>query len=450
MTKPIISKKAALFAVGAAALLCVAGPQPSQAQFLSGLSNWLSGNGNGNNGHHGFFFRHDNTLPPSGQGDGDGSQPVDPFQAAWISNPKPGYPTLLPENIKMTQQTINQYQDIVARGGWPRVPEVAMGPDSRGQAVVILHQRLAISGDLVGRSVPDEYDPTLVRAVQKFQIRHGLPPTGTIDRPTMDALNVTAATRLQQLQASLARMQQLMRKVPKGRYVLVNLPAAQAEAVDHNQVIQRHTVVVGKAELPTPTLESKITDIDFNPFWHVPKSIIQTEVVAKARQLAQQNVNFLDAYHMQAFDSSGQLVDPHSINWFSDTPYTYSYRQLPWEQNSLGFVKINFANKYAVYMHDTPEKSFFTQDERYESHGCVRVHDVDQLVAWLLEDNPGWDLQRVDSFKHNQDQPVVPLKHPVPVLFVYIDAWTTPDGVTQFRPDMYNLDGGGPETASAN
>jgi murein L,D-transpeptidase YcbB/YkuD len=348
----------------------------------------------------------------------------------------------------MTKQAIARYQDIVARGGWPQVPAVAMSPGSRGQAVVTLHNRLAISGDLVGKSIPDEYDPTLVQAVKRFQVRHGLPPTGVIDRVTVDAMNVPASFRLQELQGSLVRMQKALRRA-RGRYVLVNLPAAQAEAVDGGQVIERHTVVVGKASLATPTLHSMITDVDFNPYWHVPRSIIQTEVVAKARELAQQNVNFLDAYHMQAFDSKGRLLDPNSIDWFSNAPYSYSYRQLPWEQNSLGFVKINFANKYSVYMHDTPEKNIFTQDERYESHGCVRVHDVDQLVAWLLQYNPGWNLQRVDSYKHNYNQKVVKLHHPVPVMFVYIDAWATPDGVVQFRPDIYNMDGGDLQQASA-
>ncbi len=63
-----------------------------------------------------------------------------------------------------------------------------------------LHRRLEISGDLVGMSIPDEYDADVVEAVKKFQRRHGLPPTGVIDaRVTIEALNIPAIVRLAQL-----------------------------------------------------------------------------------------------------------------------------------------------------------------------------------------------------------------------------------------------------------
>ena len=127
--------------------------------------------------------------------------------------------------------------------------------------------------------------------------------------------------------------------------------------------------------------------------------------------------------------------------------YTYSFRQLPWSENSLGFVKINFPNKDAVYMHDTPLKSLFGRNVRFESSGCVRVHNVEGLVTWILRDTPGWSLERVLSMKQSGEQADVKLSTPMPVYFVYISAWATPDGVVNFRPDIYNHDGSA-ETAS--
>ena len=84
----------------------------------------------------------------------------------WILNPPLSTPTLSARNVEATKAAISRYQGIVASGGWPTVPAYAMRPGSHGQAVEILHRRLEISGDLVGRSVPDEYDQAVVQAVR--------------------------------------------------------------------------------------------------------------------------------------------------------------------------------------------------------------------------------------------------------------------------------------------
>jgi murein L,D-transpeptidase YcbB/YkuD len=229
---------------------------------------------------------------------------------------------------------------------------------------------------------------------------------------------------------------------------MVNIPAAQVEAVESGQVAQRHAAVVGKFERQTPELSSKIMEINFNPYWYVPRSIVYKDLVPKAREFAQRGQDMLAAYHMEAFDASGAPLDSRSINWAGDAVYGYNYRQLPWQENSLGFVKINFPNKDSVYMHDTPLKSLFGRNVRFESSGCVRVHNVEALVAWILRDTPGWSMERVLAMKQTSEQADVRLAKPIPVYFVYVSAWATPDGVVNFRPDIYNHDGAA-ETASA-
>ena len=179
----------------------------------------------------------------------------------------------------------------------------------------------------------------------------------------------------------------------------------------------------------------------------MPRSIVQKDLVPKGREMAQRGQDMLSAYHMEAFTPSGAPIDARSIDWFGTDVYNYSFRQLPWSENSLGFVKINFPNKDAVYMHDTPLKSLFGRNVRFESSGCVRVHNVEGLVAWILRDTPGWSLERVLSMKQSGEQADVKLAKPMPVYFVYISAWSTPDGVVNFRPDIYNHDGSA-ETAS--
>jgi murein L,D-transpeptidase YcbB/YkuD len=356
---------------------------------------------------------------------------------AWIVNPELGWPTLSAANIPPTKAAIVQYQSIVAQGGWPTV----------GSDVVVLHRRLDISGDLVGRSIPDEYDAALTEAVKKFQRRHALPPTGAMDAVTIKAMNVPAVVRLGQLQAGLKQLQHLAPTAP-ARYVVVNIPAAQVEAVESGQVAQRHAAVVGKPARPSPELTSKIQEINFNPYWYVPKSIIYKDLVPKAREFTRRGQDFLSAYHMQAFDAAGNPIDSRQIDWNGTEVYNYQFRQLPWSENSLGYIKINFPNKDAVYMHDTPLKSLFGRAERFDSSGCVRVHNVDTLAAWILRDTPGWDINRIQAMKQTGEQIDAKLSKPLPVYFTYISAWGLPDGSVQFRPDIYNQDGGD-TTASA-
>jgi murein L,D-transpeptidase YcbB/YkuD len=455
-----------LAAAGLAAALLIASVEPSSA----GLFSWMKGpQGNQNGGGGG-----DNSGDSGGPGlfggggglfGGGQRQPQQPGSRAfhgdelppsegnaatqaWITNPALGTPTLSTRNIEATKAAIERYKAIVAQGGWPMVPATVMQPGSRGPAIVTLHRRLEISGDLVGQSIPDEYDGAVVAAVKKFQARHALPPTGVIDnRATIEALNVPATIRLAQLQANLKRLQSLA-PAAASRYVVVNIPSAQVEAVDNGQVVSRHAAVVGKPERPTPELSSKIQEINFNPYWYVPKSIIYKDLVPKAREFARRNQDMLAAYHMEAFDAAGNPIDPRQIDWFGNEVYNYNFRQLPWEENSLGFVKINFPNKDAVYMHDTPLKSLFGRNVRFESSGCVRVHNVEQLVNWILRDTPGWDMQQILALKRSGEQVDVKLTKPLPVYFVYISAWGTPDGQVNFRPDIYDHDGGA-TTASA-
>ncbi len=414
-------------------------PQPQQEGQSSGGSGFpFFGSGRGNQGWRG----------PTASTDAHRSDLADTPESLLITNPALGMPTLSSRNVGATKAAIERYRAIVAQGGWPTVPATAMKPGQRGPEIVTLHRRLEISGDLVGQSIPDEYDAALVVAVKNFQARHGLPATGVIDSKAMiESLNVPAVIRLAQLQASLKRLQSLAPNTA-GRYVVVNIPSAQVEAIDGGEVAQRHAAVVGKPERPTPEISSKIVEINFNPYWYVPRSIIIKDLVPKGRLFAARGQDVLASYRMQAFDAAGNQLDPRQIDWNGQAVYSYNFRQLPWEENSLGFVKINFPNKDSVYMHDTPLKSLFGQAVRFESSGCVRVHNVAQLVAWLLRDTPGWSYERIMSMKQSGEQLDVKLTKTVPVYLAYITGWGTPDGQIHFGRDIYGLDGGS-ATASA-
>ncbi|MEM7397969.1 MAG: L,D-transpeptidase family protein [Pseudomonadota bacterium] len=399
-----------------------------------------TGNTGGNGGLFGGLFNGGSRNQQS-QGEVTRSElPTGDPEVAMILNPGLGTPTLAKSNIAATRSAIQQYKAIVAQGGWPMVQATAMKPGRRGNNIQTLQRRLQISGDLLAGYTPGRYDNATVAAVKRFQYRHGLPATGVVDsKATVAALNVPASTRLAQLQGSLKRLQRRAGKTTN-RYIQVNVPAAQVEAVRGGRVELRNTAVVGKVQHPTPELSSKVSQVKINPYWHVPRSIIKSDIIPKGQQFSSRGQDMLAAYRMEAIDRNGNIVDPRTIDWYGDAVHSYRFRQKPWEENSLGYIKIDFPNKDAVYIHDTPLKSLFGKAVRFESHGCVRTHNVDRLAAWILDNNPSWNLSRIQSLRHTSVQEYVPATQTIGVYFTYISGWGTPDGMVHFRPDIYNLD----------
>ena len=79
-------------------------------------------------------------------------------------------------------------------------------------------------------------------------------------------------------------------------------------------------------------------------------------------------------------------------------------------------------------MHDTSEKGVFGDDNRFVSSGCIRVQNVRDYVQWLLKDTSGWDRSHIDEAIRSGQQVNVKLAQPVPVYWVYITAWASPNG----------------------
>ncbi|MEZ5816184.1 MAG: L,D-transpeptidase family protein [Hyphomicrobiaceae bacterium] len=373
------------------------------------------------------------------------SQPYDhSFAREWEAHPPRGFPTLAAENVAATQTAIKRYTTIVERGGWPTIPDVPLQPGASGSSVDLLRQRLSISGDFKGSDegfFGSGYDYAVEKAVKRFQASNGLTPTGIVDKRTIAALNIPAAVRLKQLKVNLTRLQDLTRGLAK-RFVVVNIPAAQIEAVEGDHVVSRHAGVVGKMERQTPILRSAIYQLNFNPVWHLPPTVITKDLVPKGRDMQKRGQDVLAKYGIEAFNGEGKKLDTSKINWSSASAAGLTFRQAPGPENPLGFVKINFNNPYSVYMHDTPSQTLFGRNFRAASSGCVRISGIDHLAAWLVKDQ-GWSEEKVKSMKKSGERLDVNLKKPVPLYFAYITAWATEDGVIQFRRDIYSKDGVG-------
>jgi L,D-transpeptidase YcbB len=364
------------------------------------------------------------------------------FVKEWEANPPKGFPTLSSANIEPMKIAIRKYADVAEQGGWQTLPEGQLQPGMNSPSVGLLRQRLLASGDLKETSgFSDQFDFYVEKAVKRFQASNGLTPTGVVDKRTVAALNVPAAARLRQLRANLGRLQEFARQTSK-KYVVVNIPSAQIEAVENDRVVSRHSGVVGKIDRPTPLLKSAIHEMNFNPVWTLPPTVIDKDLIPKGQDMQRRNQDVLAKFGIDAYDGTGRKLDSSKVNWAAGAAKNLTFKQQPGKENPLGFLKINFHNTHSVYMHDTPSDTMFGRNFRAASSGCVRVQGIEQLASWLLADS-GWTVERIESFRKSGERQNVTLKRPVPLYFVYITAWATEDGIVNFRRDLYQKDGVG-------
>jgi murein L,D-transpeptidase YcbB/YkuD len=346
-------------------------------------------------------------------------------------------PTFDEGTAQRIREAALSYSDLAVRGGWPVIPADAKfaigvpGPNDD-----LLRQRLLISGDLSADKAAGPYDDVVAEAVRRFQVRHGLAATGTVTPRTLAELNVPVQKRVKQLEASLERLANMNFSFGQ-RYVVVNLPATFAEAVENDHVVRRYRVIVGKTEKPSPTLTAEITSVNLNPTWTVPSSIAKTEISAHMRK----DPTYLSRMHMDVLDAHDNPIDPHSVDWSGARTPNFTVRQQNGAFNALGAVKIDMPNPYSVYMHDTNQRNLFSDDYRFDSHGCSRVDNVRDLAAWLLqEEMPKWNRAAIDAAIATGQRQDVALPKKVPVAWIYLTAWMTRDQTVQFRKDIYAQD----------
>ncbi|MFE0015495.1 murein L,D-transpeptidase [Mesorhizobium sp. NPDC059054] len=377
----------------------------------------------------------DGILKAAGQGNWDDTFDARATQSGKVAST---LPIFSPQTVSYTEQAIAQYREIVAQGGWPEVPatkKLKLGVSDAD--VVPLRKRLMVSGDLSqSAGLSESFDSYVDAALKRFQTRHGLPADGVTGKYTFAAMNISAQVRLGQLETNLVRLR-AMGGFLGNRYVMVNIPAAQIEAVEGDRVVLRHTAIVGKIDRQTPIVNSKINEIIVNPYWNAPVSIVRKDIIPLMRK----NPDYLKDSHIRLLAPDGTEVDPTTVDWSTEDAVKYRFRQDPGTGNAMASVKINFPSPDGVYMHDTPQQSLFGKLMRFDSSGCVRVQNVRDLVTWILRDTPGWSRQHFEETIKTGNSTPVAVTNPVPVYFTYVSAWSTGTGVVQFRDDIYRRDG---------
>ena len=229
---------------------------------------------------------------------------------------------------------------------------------------------------------------------------------------------------------------------PEGRYVMVDTAGARLYMIEDGQIVDSMKVIVGKADpsTQTPMLASTIYYATLNPYWHVSPEMVRSLI---ARNVLDQGMSYLKTrgYQVMAADGSDQMLDPAKVNWraVAAGQETVRVRQLPGPANSMGRIKIGFPNGDDIYLHDTPNKELFAQDDRTLSHGCIRLEDAERLGRWLLGRDP-------QAASRDPEQNVL-LPKPVPIYVTYLTARVR-DGQLSFVDDIYGRDGQGQQVAA--
>jgi murein L,D-transpeptidase YcbB/YkuD len=343
------------------------------------------------------------------------------------------------------QRHLVRYRRLTA-DSWVALPSVP-APIQRGDPYPgswALRRRLAALGDLTADSLAPSgtYDRADEEAVTKFQVRHGLEPTGALDSATFAEINVPFARRVRQLELALERLRWLP-PIGRQRFVVVNIPAFRLFAFDSAGGLGvpalSMRVIVGKAlDKQTPVLYEQMRYIELRPYWNVPRSILTEEIIPILRRdsayLSRNDMELVGAGDLTA-DASVSVSVLERL-----AAGELRVRQRPGPANALGLLKFVFPNSAGVYMHGTPQPELFAHTRRDFSHGCIRVEDPTALAAWVLRDRPEWPRERIEAAQTGPTTLRAMLTRPMPVVVFYTTAVASPDGVVWFYSDIYGHD----------
>jgi murein L,D-transpeptidase YcbB/YkuD len=370
-------------------------------------------------------------------------------QILTTSNLQPVFDQVEPPfaGYRRTEQALARYIELARTDDGEKLPAVTK-PIDPGQAYVgtpRLTRLLRLGGDLPeSANLPGDahtYDGQLVEAVKHFQRRHGLDADGRLGPSTIKQLNVPLQDRVLQLQLTLEHWRWLPAEF-SAPPVIVNIPDFHLRALDEkNNVVMDMRVVVGKAmRTQTPVFTREMTYVVLRPYWNVPPSILRGEIVPAI----QRDRGYIARKNYEVTTQDGEVVTSGEI---SDEVLAQlragklAVRQKPGPSNALGLVKLIFPNEHNVYLHSTPSQNLFMRSRRDFSHGCIRVEKPAELATWVLRNNPGWTLEKVQQgMQGEKDNVTVNLVKRVPVFIVYGTALAYENGDVHFTDDIYGYD----------
>jgi murein L,D-transpeptidase YcbB/YkuD len=301
-----------------------------------------------------------------------------------------------------------------------------------------LYERLVLLGDLPAnapRPADGIYSDEMEEGVRRFQSRHGLLDDGVLGRGTIAALNVPLAKRVRQLELTLERLRWLPDAGP-GPLIMVDLPAyrlwafqnGSGPAANAEAPLEMRVVVGTAVKTETPLFVSQMRYLEFNPYWNVPRSILDKEILPKLER----NPGYLAQNAMETVPLDASVAELRAGR--------ARVRQRPGPKNALGAIKFAMPNPMDIYLHSTPARDLFERSRRDLSHGCIRVELPAALAQFVLGGQRQWSADAIQTALQPGPTRHVDLVHPVPVVIFYATAIVDSEGSTRFAADIYGRD----------
>lgn len=319
------------------------------------------------------------------------------------------------------REVLKHYRDIEAKGGWKPIdidPGVkAYKPNDSAKAIQQIRDRLFVTGDISQNNMSNSFDSELEVAVKKYQLRNGFKPVSMIKPEHIKDMNITVSERIKTIVVNMERCRWISPEYFNAKeYIFANIPSYHMKLFRDGKVEFDSPVVVGDSSTKTVIFGGKMSYIVFSPYWNLPKSIIENEV-------------------MPGIEKDKNYLESHDMEWNNG-----QVRQKPGEKNSLGLVKFMFPNSNDIYFHDTPSKSSFKKENRAISHGCIRVAKARDLALTILKDDETWTPEKIDAAMHAGKESICRLKDKIPVQIGYFTAWVDEQGEINFYKDIYERD----------
>ncbi len=305
--------------------------------------------------------------------------------------------------------------------------------------IEMIKKRLQISGDYPKDApINSKFDAALKKAVLTYQKRYLLKITGTIDKIMTYYLNQPVTKNIQAIITNLDKTK-LYPKSFEEEYVEVNIPDFNLRYYQDGIKIMKMGLVVGRIDRPTPLFSNAIRYMVLNPTWTIPDNLIKRDLIHVLRE----NPMYLEENNIHVFSGNKEIqitqemLDPYEKN---DKPVPYRFVQFPGDNNALGRVKFMFPNKYAVYLHDTDNKSLLSRRYKIYSSGCMRVEKPFKLMQILLEHAKGsYSQSDIEEIIASNKPTTIKLTKAVPVHILYFTVYEE-DGLAYFKNDIYLYD----------
>lgn len=361
---------------------------------------------------------------------------------------------------------LNRYLDIANSGRWYPLPDdLALQTNDRHRLVPHLRWMLSEYGDLSKSALswffkadekrtqaPAEhdnydlnqaeflFDAPLAEALKKFQQRHNINASGTLDDQTRQHLNAPPYQVAQRIALNMKRWRHLPQELGQ-RHVMVNMADYRLRLMNGGSSELDMKVIIGNLKRRTPVMSHQISLLELAPTWSVPRRIAVTSLLPKLKR----NPNYLNEKGYQVIqhvNGVDKFVDPKTINWKKLSARYFPYRliQKAGKDNALGTIKFLFPNDQDIYLHDTSQRQLFSLDKRALSSGCVRVEKPRLLAEKLLRGQQGWHRSNIDSAIDQNRTTRIRLQDKVPVYLMYWTTWVDDDGNLQVRDDVYKRD----------